>query len=253
LLVAPLACTRTPPHPERTRTLATLDHSLAWLDGAQPDPTQTAFGYQCLDAWTWHMFATWHPDEAVRRRAAATTALRLAAIRPPARWNGVALSYWSLALRIMAAGDEPPAAALATLSGVDLTAALADSDATTRWWTLALLQQAGVPVAADPAGTFVVTRAADGAAAPLTVTNVYQLYHEIVPAAGLGLAPIQGFTAEQVAFAATIAPALIDVATRSGDTDAVAEALATAAVLGGRETRAGAPTAQCRAVRAIRG
>jgi hypothetical protein len=236
VLIAPLACTRAPTHPERTRTLATLERSLAWLDGAQPDPAQTAFGYQCLDAWTWHMFATWHPDETVRHRAAATTARRLAVIRPPSRWTGVALSYWSLALRIMAAGDGPPAAALATLADVDLTAALADSDATTRWWTLALLQQAGIPVAADPAGTFVATHAADGTTAPLTVTNVYQLYHEIVPAAGIALGPIQGFTAAQVAFAAGIAPALIDTATRSGDTDAVAEALVTAAILGGRET-----------------
>ena len=156
------ACTPTVPDEHRAAALTALDGLRGWLEKSPPTEN-TAFGFQCLDAWSWFMFSEWHPDARARASAGEVVDARLRGIQSPPTWTGVTLSYWALALRLMAHRALPIEAHLTQLAGVDVTGALARSTPTTRWWTLALLKQAGAPVAdPDPRGTFLASRVATG-------------------------------------------------------------------------------------------
>ncbi len=237
-LVLP-ACTPAVPDEDRVATLAALDGLHRWLENAPPTE-DVAFGFQCLDAWSWFMFAEWHPDPAVRAGAATAVDARLGALHSPPTWTGVTLSYWALALRLMAHRALPIEAHLAQLADVDVAGALTQTSATTRWWTLALLQQAGASVdAPDPAGTFLASRLTAGdSSRPIALSHVYSLYHEIAPMTDLGLAPLGGLTPALTTEADALARTVMEFAATTRDTDALAEALVTSALLAHRGTDA---------------
>jgi hypothetical protein len=100
-----------------------------------------------------------------------------------------------------------------------------------------LLRQAGVTAPAHAATTFLGTHAG---ATPgrLTTGEAYAVFHEVVPASGLGQRRLTGLGVEQVAFAIGVLPRLLEVTRTAGDTDAAAEIVATLALLGQRDTPA---------------
>lgn len=220
---------------DEATTLAALARSLAWLKAHAPDPNRDQFGFLCLDAWSWCLYAADHPDARIRTRTGARCEARLRALSPPPAWTDVSLSYWALALRLMAERGMRTEAHVRTLSGVDLDAVLARTDPTTAWWTRSLLQHVGVAAAPDAARTFIATHAAAEAASYVPrPMDAYQLYHEIAPAAALGGAPLAGLSERQVRFAQEVVGDLITGTQGIRDTDATAEALIAAALLGRR-------------------
>ena len=62
------------------------------------------------------------------------------------------------------------------------------------------------------------------------------VFHELAPAFDFGLAKPTGINDRQLAFVRRAAPGLIEVALESGDTDALSEALVSAALLGRRDS-----------------
>jgi len=230
-------CTPAVPDENRVATLTALDGLHGWLQNGS-DIGDAAFGFQCLDAWSWFMFSEWHPDAGVRASTAKTVDARLQALHSPPTWTAVTLSYWALALRLMAHRALPIEAHLTQLATVDVNDVLTRASRTTRWWTLALLQQAGASVdAPDPSDTFLAAELAPGNRdRPMALSQVYSLYHEIAPAAALGLAPITGLGPELLEKAHALIVPQMEYAATTGDTDALAEALTTGAILGHRDT-----------------
>jgi hypothetical protein len=220
-----------------TPPLRALGLSISWLEAHEPDPRTARLGNICLDAWAWYLLATLHPEAAVRTRAGAQVDRRLRALDPPTEGTAVALSYWATLMRLLDRRGIDPARYRTALSRFDLSAALDESSPTTRWWTAEFLRRSGLPIQPDFTSTFIATAAASsGAAITPTRRDAYRVFHEIVPATDLGHEPLTPLTPAQATFARGVIPGLLDVSRSEGDTDAVAEVLVSAALLGQRDT-----------------
>ena len=230
------ACADAPSDAKREPVLRALDLSLGWLAANPPDPARVPIGEVTLDAWPWSLFSRLHPDPQVRARSASEVRARLGTLEPEVEPTLVALSYWALLLRILESQDLDATPYREALSGVDIEAILADGNPTTNLWISEMLRHSGFPSESRVEETYLATTAADGAGRfEPTVRGAYALYHEIAPAADLGRAPPSVFSRARLEFARSILPALFDVSRNAGDTDAVAEVLVTAALLGERE------------------
>jgi hypothetical protein len=218
-------------------SLQALGRSLAWLEAhAPPDPRTARLGDLCMDAWAWHMFAALHPDPDVRQRAGAQVDRRLRTLPPPAERTEVALSYWATLMRLMQRRGIDTTPHAAAFSGPDIATVLQTATPTTRWWTLELFRRSGLPAKPDFSETFIATAAASGAEYTPTRRDAYQIFHEVAPATDLGYEPLTQLTPAQLAFARRVVPGLLTVSRAAGDTDAVAEVLVAAAMLGERDT-----------------
>lgn len=225
--------------------LEALGRSLNWLEANPPDPDSAKVGNICLDAWAWWLFATFHPDDAVRARAGVAVDQRLRALRPPTEETVVALSYWATLLRLLDRRGIDSTPYRAALAKFDVTTVLSSATPTTRWWTAELLRRSGIAVETDFASTFIATMAASNEATYTpTRQDAYRLFHEIVPATDLGQEPLTILTPPQQSFARGALPGLFGVSQADGDTDAVAEVLVSAALLGQRDTAFYAPGLQ---------
>jgi hypothetical protein len=217
--------------------LQALGRSLAWLEAhAPPDPRTARLGDLCMDAWAWYLFAALHPDPDVRRRAGTELDRRLRSLPPPAERTEVSLSYWAALMRLMQRRGIDTTPHAAAFPGPDITSALRTATPTTRWWTVELFRRSGLPVKPDFSETFIATAAASGADYTPTLRDAYQIFHELAPATDLGHEPLTQLTPAQVAFARRVVPGLFAVSRAAGDTDAVAEVLVSAALLGERDT-----------------
>jgi hypothetical protein len=233
-----VACTDTPPDSSREEILRALDRSLSWLTAHPSDPDSAQIGELTLDAWPWTIFSRLHPDPEIRARSAEEAKARLQGLEPKVEPTLVSLSYWALLLRNIESHNLDTVAYREALSRVDIEAILAAGNPTTNLWTTELLRYSGIPSKSRVEETYLATSAADGVARfEPTVRGAYALYHEIVPATDLGRKPIRVFSDDQVDFARLVLPALLEVSRNAGDTDAVAEVLITASLLGEREQR----------------
>lgn len=221
-----------------TPPLQALGLSITWLEANRPDPSTARLGNLCLDAWAWYLLATLHPEADVRTRAGVQVDRRLRALTPPTEGTAVALSYWAILLRLLNLRGIDTAPYRAALSRFDLSAALDESSPTTRWWTAEFLRRSGLPVETDFSSTFIATATASGGRA-LTPTrrDAYRIFHELVPTTDLGREPLTQLTPQQATFTRGVIPGLLDVSRAEGDTDAVAEVLVSAALLGQQDTQ----------------
>jgi hypothetical protein len=213
---------------------AALDRTYAWLVAHPPDAT-TRYGYVCLDAWTWAMFAAWHPDEGRRAEAGEHADRRLRGIRPPSSWTPVSLSYWALALALMDLRGLPLDEARAATQAANPDSVLARADPTTRFWTATLLRQAKVEAAVDRRGTFLGSHVGATPGLPST-GDAFAVFHEIVPPSALGQRPLTGVPEGEVQVALALLPGIFDVARAAGNTDAAAEAVASLGLLGRQDS-----------------
>jgi uncharacterized protein DUF6895 len=218
--------------------LQALAASIDWLEAHPPDPARDKLGNLALDAWAWYLFASRHPDAATRTHAGEQVDRRLRKLPLPGPQTEVSLSYWALLLRLMQLRGLDTTAYRNALAKVDLTPALQDADSTTAWWTGELLRRAGFKVNPDFSRTFIGSlSAADPADSAANVRDAYRAFHEIIPATDLGRLPNR-LSAEQRVFLRGALPALIRAGQITGDTDAVAEAIVTSAVMGEKATPA---------------
>ncbi len=233
-----VACIDTPPDPSREGALRALDRSLSWLTAHPSDSDGAQIGELTLDAWPWPIFSRLHPDPEIRARSAREAMARLQGLKPKVETTLVSLSYWALLLRNLDFQNLDTAAYQKALSRVDIEAILADGNPTTNLWITELLRYSGIPGKSRVKETYLATNAAAGVDSfEPTVRGAYALYHEIAPAADFGRKPIRVFSDDQVEFARRVLPALLEVSRNAGDTDAVAEVLITASLLGEREQR----------------
>jgi hypothetical protein len=230
-----VACADAPPVPGREEVLQALDRSLSWLVAHPPDPAGAPIGELALDEWTWNLFSRLHPDPKIRARTAEGSRARLRSLEPRVEPTLVSLSYWALLLRNLVSQDLDATAYRAALSRVNIDAILAKGNPTTNLWTTELLRYSGIPGASSVEGTYLATSAATGLDRfEPTLRGAYALYHEIAPVTDLGRGPVRGFSDDQVQFARRVLPALLERSRSAGDTDAVAEVLITASLLGER-------------------
>jgi hypothetical protein len=124
----------------------------------------------------------------------------------------------------------------AAFSGPETASVIRTATPTTRWWTAELFRRSGLPMKPDFSETFIATAAASGADYTPNRREAYQIFHELAPAADLGHEPLTQLTPAQMAFARRVVPGLLAVSQADGDTDAVAEVLVSAALLGERDT-----------------
>jgi hypothetical protein len=218
-------------------SLQALGRSLAWLEAHPPaDPRTARLGDLCLDAWAWYLFAALHPDPDVRRHAGAELDRRLRTLPPPSERTEVSLSYWATLMRLMQRRGIDTTSHAAAFSGPESATVMRTAAPTTRWWTAELFRRSGVPMTPDFSGTFIATGAASSADYTPTRREAYRIFHELAPAADLGLEPLTQLTPAQMAFARRVVPGLLAVSQAEADTDAVAEVLVSAALLGERDT-----------------
>lgn len=218
------------------RVLGALDRALGWLEQHAVDPASAPLGVAGYDVWTWHLFATRHPDAGVRERARRHVTRRLARLPAPAEWTVVSLSYWALLLRIGQLHDTPLPAEPAVPSGAELDRILRTANPTTDWWTRELLRRSGLPVEPDASGTLLERGPAAPAYEP-DRAGAYGIFHEIVPATDLGAEPPR-LSAGQLAFVRRSLPGWIAASRAQDDTDALAEALVVAHLSGARDDEA---------------
>ena len=230
------ACADAPSDATREPVLRALDRSIGWLGAHPPDPDRVPIGEVTLDAWPWSLLSRLHPDPQVRARSATEARARLQYLEPEVEPTLVALSYWALLLRIFESQNLDATPYREALARVDIEAILADGNPTTNLWISELLRHSGVPIESQVEETYLATAAAAGSGRfEPTVRGAYALYHEIAPAADLGRAPPSVFSKARLEFARSILPALFEVSRNAGDTDAAAEILVTAALLGERK------------------
>jgi len=216
-----------------------LLRSLHWLEAHPVDPRTDKLGWVTLDTWAWYVYAAWHPDTAVRAKAAEQVDRRLTALREPSEWTVVTLSQWATLMQIASLRGMPMDAHRRGVIGVDLQAIIDSSNPTTGWWSAELLRNAGFSVSSDSSSLFITTESAKGAEKYVpTVRDAYRVFHELVPASRLATTELTQLTPEQLAFVRQVVPGLIRVSREDGNTDAVAEALVSAALVGGRDTAA---------------
>jgi hypothetical protein len=223
------------PRPDPAAIRAALDRTYAWLGAHPPEERITPYGFICLDAWTWTMFATWHPDERRRAEAGEQADRRLRGIPPPSDWTPVSLSYWALVLALMDLRGLPLDEARAAMKDVDVDPVLVRADPTTRFWTATLLRQAKIEVTVDRRGTFLGSRANATPGVP-TTADAYAVFHEIVPPSALGHRPLTGVSDPELAVAIALLPGIFDFSRTASNTDAAAEAVASLGLLGRHDT-----------------
>lgn len=214
-----------------------LQRSLRWLEAHPTDARKDRLGWVTLDSWAWYVYARWHPEAAVRKSAADQVDRRLRGLTLPTEWTVASLSQWATVMQMASLRGMSMDAHRRALANVDLTAIMRAANPTTGWWTAELLRTAGFPTEADFSSSFIATASPAGAQSYVpTVRDAYRVFHEVVPAARLGTAEPAQLTPAQLAFVREIVPGLIRVSRDAGDTDALAEALVSAALVGGRET-----------------
>lgn len=222
-----------------TTVLAALQRSLGWLEANPTDPRRERLGWVTLDTWAWYVYAKWYPDQAVRTRAAGEVDRRLRNLTPPAEWTVASLSQWATVLQIASLRGMPSTSHHGALANVDVAAALREANPTTAWWTAELLRTAGYAVKSDFSSSFVASESPRGAKGYVPkVRDAYRVFHELVPASRLGTTEPTQLTPTQLSFVREIMPGLIQVSREAGDTDAVAEALVSAALVDGCDTTA---------------
>jgi len=213
-----------------------LDRSLLWLEAHPTEPGRDKLGWVVLDGWAWYAFSAWHPDGPVRRKAAVQIDRRLRALRPPEQWTLVTLSQWATLMQIARLRGVDRTLYRGSLDGVDVAAILDKANSTTSWWTAELLRGAGFAVAADFSGTFIAAELLSARRSYVpSVRDAYRVFHEVMPAAGLGSRPPRALSAAQARAVRRALPGLVGVSRAAGDVDAAAEALTTAALLADRD------------------
>ena len=217
------------------RVIEALARSLEWLERHPVDPDVASLGNVGFDTWSWWLFSVWHPDAEVRERAGTEVDHRLRALKSPREWNAVALSYWVVLLRIGQLRDVEIRTDLPIPSGDQLHQMLSTGSSTTAWWIHQLLGHLGLPANPDDSTTLIGAVPDNPSEYAATVMDTYRVFHEIVPATNLGMASFE-VTAVQSDFIHGALPGWVDVSRAAGDTDAVAEALVVAALVGGRNT-----------------
>ncbi len=231
-----VACTKSPSDLSRERVLRALDRSLIWLSSNPPDPISASIGELTLDAWPWTIFSRLHPDAEIRVRSGEEARKRLQGLEPRVEPTLVSLSYWALLLRNLESQNLDTTTYQEALAHVDVEAILETGNPTTNLWTTELLRYSGIQSELRVEETYLAKSAAAGIDLfEPTVRGAFALYHEIVPVTDLGRKPIRVFSDDQVEFARRVLPALLKVSRNSGNTDAVAEVLITASLLGQRE------------------
>lgn len=217
-----------------------LARSLAWLEAHPPDPAADPLGDVCLDVWAWYLFATLHPDAAVRRHAGNETDRRLRALPPPEAVTVVSASYWAVLLRLLQLRGIDGDSHRIPLTRGDLAGAIQTATPTTRFWTAEFLRRANIHVMEpDFSETFIAvgTATPSPAYAPNT-RDAYRLFHELVPMTDFGREAPARLHSDHVAFVRRVLPGLLEVSITAGDTDAAAEVLVSAALMGQRNTSA---------------
>ena len=142
-----------------------LGAALGWLEAHPPDRRREELAYRCLDAWSWYVFATWHPDPRVRSQAGDGVDRRLRAIEPPREWGVVSLSYWATVLQLRKNRGVEPGITAAWRKEFDLDTVLEGGSPTTTFYILQLLEHVGLPTDPDVSSTWIATasRADSGA------------------------------------------------------------------------------------------
>jgi hypothetical protein len=215
-----------------------LGQAYSWMQTHPPDPKGEKIGSLTLDVWAWDRFAAFHPQQSIRKAAAEQVRQRLLTLPPPGEPSPVHLTYWAVLLRLLDVHGVDRLDYRHAAAGVDLDMALLKFKPTTVWWTRRLLAFSGLDAKPDFSPTFIARQAvtAEDSFTP-SLANVYQVFHELVPATDLGRLPLQ-LTRDQKAFVVRALPALLRAARAKGDTDAVAEALISAALVGMRDSPA---------------
>ena len=218
---------------QETRVIAALARSLEWLERYPADTESAVLGNIGFDTWSWYLFSVWHPDAEVRERAGTEVDRRLRALKPPREWNQVSLSYWAVLLRIGQLHGAEIRSDLPIPAGRELHELLSGATPTTAWWIQELLRHAGLPAEPDASRIFIETAPGSPSGYTPTVIDAYLVFHEIVPATDLGLASFE-VSAIQLEFIRGALPGWIDASRAKGDTDALAEVLVVAALVGER-------------------
>jgi hypothetical protein len=232
------ACSAPGAGPRRDAVLRSLDLSLEWLTANPPDPVSASIGEVALDAWPWTIFSRLHPDGKTRTKGASEARKRLLGLVPEVEPTMVALSYWALLLRNLEFHNLDTSKHREALSHVDIENVLKAGNPTTNLWITELLSHSGLKVDTQVSESYLVKSAAAGMDSfRPTVKGAYALYHEIAPATDLGREGIRIFSEAHLGFARRILPELFEVSLKAGDTDAVAEVLITASLLGERKQR----------------
>ena len=247
-----------------------LQRTLSWIEAHPRDWPDTGekIGNYGLSLWSWVLFATMHPDEAVRARCAreASRALR-APLRGDARTVGqriagakwqdwIQLSYFATLLANAHVLDDAAAVddiVRVGLGGLDLPKLHAETvsrSASTAFWTFNLLHHAAVgrELPVSKAGTKLAEAAAlhaEGKPPRPSIQYVSGIYHELAALSNLGHAPLvpaaadddthgARFTARELDVARAFLPALVALAVQRDDADMAAEGLIAASLLGQR-------------------
>ena len=125
------------------------------------------------------------------------------------------------------------------LSEGELADRIRTATPTTRWWIEEISRRVGLKVEPDFSTTFIASQSVAGTAGySPTKRDAYRVFHELVPATDFGRGPPTRLSANQRSFLRRILPSLIEVSRSMGDTDAVAEALVSAALMNLRDTPA---------------
>jgi hypothetical protein len=232
------ACSDSGTDPRRHAVLRALDHSMTWLSAHPPDPASASIGELTLDAWPWTIYSRLHPDAEIRDRSASEARKRLLGLVPEVEPTIVALSYWAVLLRNFEFHNLDTSAYREALSRVDMETVLEAGNPTTNLWITELLRRSGISIRSQVGESYLVKSSASGINSfKPTVRGAYALYHEIAPTTDLGRERIRIFSDVQVEFVRTVLPELLEVSLKAGDTDAVAEVLITASLLGERRQR----------------
>jgi len=211
---------------------------LGWLEQNAPLPGDP-WRERTLDALAWFFFAIAHPDPAVRAGAGETLDARLAAIPPAEGENAVGMTYAAMVVRMKRWRGLDLTRDHAALAAADLPNLLAGLAPGTVWFTTELMRRSGLDVETDFSKTFIATTAArNDPRVEFSAREAVIVFHELIPALDFGLSEPSGIDERQLDFVRRSAPALLDAARESGDTDALAEALITAALLDVRDSDA---------------
>lgn len=210
-----------------------LDRAVAWLE-AHPAGTADRPAGRAMDAWTWCLIGWWHPDDAVRSRAADLVRERLGTGIPPLV-GPTDLSYQAPLLRCREAYGLLREEDRKQLVARPLAGILEASAPTTRWWSGQFLARSGFEVETDPADTGLARIARELGEDPErkpTLRDAFVLFHELVPASDFGREPLRGFGEAELAAARTLLPGAVALAVEEANSDALAEALVAAEILG---------------------
>jgi len=224
--------------PLRENALLAVERGLRWMESHAIEDPQAPLAERGMESWSFSLVSRLHPVEEVRRRAGDLATHGLQGLEPEIEPNVVSLSWWSLLLRNMDAHGVDSGLHRAALEAIDVDGVLAEMNPTTALWTAGLLRHAGV---ADVEPTVEGTMLADGAQLGIegyrpNLRDAYRLYHELAPATDLGRQPPSStFSRQQLEFARQATPLLLDLMRSERETDAAAEVLIAASLLGMRD------------------